>query len=497
MKYIKYLSFLLILLFPINAKANISLDCPSSGLPNTRIYCHIKSSAKVSSFEGRLFLDPKVAYFGITEGTDFNNETSYFNLIFTAKDSSVGGTAIAAFQIHIPQQLKAGDAFDVSLTGIKYKYINNNDLRLQNNLNSNIKIVAATTIPKTTSPSTSKTFNVVLDSNNGSNDKRTLSCSTTGSNCNIDLSTIVKPIKTASEFTGWGNTPSCTTGSLSSYRADSNTTLYACWKTNQTTPPIENNDNLYLKTLNIDGQVVEFSKFKFDYDLTVLYEIDSLDIQAEADEDVEVEVSGADELVVGDNTITIKLTANDDKTSNYIINVKRLNEGEVIKELSGDASLKSISLGKYEIEFSPTVVNYTVYIDSKTTSIPVVAQANEENASVLVEGNTNLKSGSLIKIIVTAEDGTTNTYNIDILVKESIIEQYKLYIIAGLGLILLLIILISINKAKKKDQKKKVKKPKVVKTKVPKTAPKSVSKPSSEPKSVPVDPKSQVEVLDI
>ena len=75
-----------------------------------------------------------------------------------------------------------------------------------------------------------------------------------------------------------------------------------------------------------------------EYELTVLYEVENLIINAiPVDESITVNLEEAYPLIVGDNTIEIKLTNDQDEESSYIIKVKRLNEGEEIRDISNDA----------------------------------------------------------------------------------------------------------------------------------------------------------------
>lgn len=504
MKYLKYLSFLLICFLPLKVNALISLNCDDPAKPNTEIFCHISSDRDITQFSTNIGVDTKVTYFGVIAGTSFENKTNNRNLIFS---STNGGTTIAAVKIYVPSNVANNSNFSIQLKDIKYVFKNETKERTQKDLSTTVRVVTRTTAPTTkkpniTVPGNQKTFTVTLDNNNGTNVKTTLSCNTTGSNCNIDLSKVKIPTKVGSTFAGWGNQTTCTTGNKSSYKADSNTTLYACWTTSATTENQKPEEVLYLKSLEIEDHVIEFSKFKFTYDLTVLYEVENLVINAEsATEGVKVDIENPETLEVGENKIIIKLASEDGKTSDYVINVKRLKEGEVIRELSSDATLKSISFGSYSVNFFPTVVDYTIEIDSKTTSLPVLAETTDANATFEIEGNTELTDKSLITVTVTAEDGTINTYSFHIAIKKSFItDNIKTIAIAG-ALLLLLIILLVINKLQKNKKNKKNDKKgttnKAPTKKVPSTAPKSVIKRAPKTATPNVDPKSKVEVLDL
>ncbi|MDD2208618.1 MAG: cadherin-like beta sandwich domain-containing protein [Bacilli bacterium] len=491
MKYLKYFGLILILLFPLKVNGLISFDCSGVAKPGSDIVCSIKSDTNITYFEGTLGVDSKGVYFGSTPGTGFTSESSQTDLKFRSDE---GSKSVATTYIHVPSSIKANTSFKMSLSNIKY--ILGGSENTQGKINTETSIVVATTKPTTTttaSANSPKTFTVILDSNNSENSKKTLSCTTSGSNCNIDLTSVTIPTKIGYAFAGWGNSILCTTGNLNSYKADSDTTLYACWKEAET----PNEENLYLQTLNIEGQDIGFSKFKFTYDLTVLYEVENLVITATAtSDDATVEIPEDTTLEVGENEIIINLTNDQGESSIYTIKVIRLNEGEEIRTLSSDASLSSVSLEPYTVDFSPTTFNYTIEIDSKTTELSVTAVPSSEYASYEVIGNTNLEEGSIIKIEVMAEDGTIIVYNFHISVKQNILEEYKLYILIAGALMLVLIIIVIIissnNKKKKKKAKKSLAPAKKEPTKTMKTVPKNVAPSKPTPPAAP-----EVEVLDI
>jgi hypothetical protein len=180
------------------------------------------------------------------------------------------------------------------------------------------------------------------------------------------------------------------------------------------------------------------------------------------------------DLDVGTNNIVITLT-NGSKTASYTIKVTRLKEGELIKTLSSDASLSNINIPGYNLSFDSTVTNYDLLVDYGTKSLTISATTTDSNARYTVAGNTDITDGSIVTVSVTAEDGTTNVYKINIKVK-TIIEQYKIYIIA-FGVIIFLILIYFIVKGK---QNRKTKKIENTSTKIP-TAnkiEKTVSKPT-------------------
>lgn len=257
------------------------------------------------------------------------------------------------------------------------------------------------------------------------------------------------------------------------------TTTTAKPTTTTTTTTNISDMKLYLKTLSIEGQKIDFSKFKTNYELKVLYDVDTLKLTAEpATKGTTVELPEDLSLQVGENNFEIKLT-DGTVTSTYTIRVTRLKEGEEIKEVSKDATLKVLTLSGYNINFSPTKTVYELKVKYNVKQIAVTATPNDENAKYVITGNTDIKNGSVIKVDVQAEDGTLISYKINI-TQETFFETFRLYFIIGAGAVLLILVaLIIVDKTK---NKKKVPKTTVVKKSagnVKKTS-KETSKPNVE-----------------
>lgn len=122
-----------------------------------------------------------------------------------------------------------------------------------------------------------------------------------------------------------------------------------------------------------------------------------------------VDVSDEDyNLITGARSITVKVVANTTTNNNT-------NKKEETKK-SSDATLKSITLERGSIDFKSDVTDYTVEVDKSVTSLGVKAVANDSKATVKIEGDDNFKVGeNIVKITVTAEDGTTKVYTIKVI----------------------------------------------------------------------------------
>ena len=126
----------------------------------------------------------------------------------------------------------------------------------------------------------------------------------------------------------------------------------------------------------------------------------------------------------GSNTAIITVTAQNGSTKNYIITIER--------GLSADATLSALSLssGSLNPSFAASTASYTSSIANTVTSITLTPTVNESYASVRVSG-TNVTSGNAsqaiamnvgqntVTVVVTAQNGSTNTYTFTITRAES------------------------------------------------------------------------------
>ena len=472
MKKLKYLlTMFCLILMPKVVKAEMHLICPNNVIGGNTLSCALEVTDKYKSVSGILDVPSTIKYVGIYGGTYTN--LSAENGLYLRNDKLVGADIIGYLHFDT-QEVANNTTIEIIIKSSSYVY--SDDTK---SAETDIKRLVTLTPKPTTTTAVTKTFKVALDANGGSGTYE------------------------GKTFTGWGSTKTCTTGSKSTYSVGKDVTLYACWidgttttttkapsgqttttttskpTTTTTTTTNISDMKLYLKTLSIEGQKIDFSKFKTNYELKVLYDVDTLKLTAEpATEGTTVELPEDLSLQVGENNFEIKLT-DGTVTSTYTIRVTRLKEGEEIKDVSKDATLKVLTLSGYNINFSPTKTVYELKVKYNVKQIAVTATPNDENAKYVITGNTDIKNGSVIKVDVQAEDGTLISYKINI-TQETFFETFRLYFIIGAGAVLLILVaLIIVDKTK---NKKKVPKTTVVKKSagnVKKTS-KETSKPNVE-----------------
>lgn len=221
-----------------------------------------------------------------------------------------------------------------------------------------------------------------------------------------------------------------------------------------TEEPAKSSDKA-LKTLEItpEGLDPEFDPETTTYTLTVGPDVEKLDIKAAPnDENAKVEITGNDALQPGDNVVKITVTAQDETTRIYNINVKKQ---ETVK-----LGLASIKINGYTLspKFSTGVYEYKVNVlDPSVTKIDISAEANNEDAKVEISGNSNLQNGeNTIVITVTSQDGTEKVVYQIYVNKSSMAgttnnkDNMALYIGVGVIALVIIIIIIIIIKSRKK-----------------------------------------------
>lgn len=231
---------------------------------------------------------------------------------------------------------------------------------------------------------------------------------------------------------------------------ESNTTVTVIDKTTtkKTTTTKKKSDNNNLKSISINNiELKDFNKDILVYSLTVENEVEKLNVKAvKEDNFANVSYNIPNYLEVGENEISIKVTAEDDTTKIYKIIVTRK------KEISSNADLKLVNIKGYNLKFDGASKTYHLKINYEDKKLDIECLTEDENATYEINGNENLKNGSIIKINVTAENKETQIYRIIISKekeeKQSIIPVIIFSIVIVVILIIVFVVL-KINKNKK------------------------------------------------
>ena len=214
-----------------------------------------------------------------------------------------------------------------------------------------------------------------------------------------------------------------------------------------------------LRDLKIENYDIDFSKDVMTYEVTVLKNVNQLDIKATpTDTDANVKINAPTTLEIGENTISIIVT-NDGNVKTYTIKVTKLDQED--KSL---ANLKYLKVEGYDLDFKPDKYEYDLKIGD-INRLNIEYEPSNPDATATDSGNLNLENHSIIKIRVTYTSGLTNVYRINIIkddleAKNSSVS--KIIIIVVIVLIIIAGIVIFIiqcrNKKNGKNNNKKSKK---------------------------------------
>ena len=213
--------------------------------------------------------------------------------------------------------------------------------------------------------------------------------------------------------------------------------------------------NKNLSSLEVVGYELSpyFNKNNLTYTVIIPEDVTSIEINAEPEaEGAIVRISGNTRLTRQENTVTVRVTAEDGTSRAYSITVLKAPE----------VNLKLDSLQIEGLELNPVFDEDTFYytsslVDTELTSLNVNAVASDETANVEVIGADNLVDGeNLINIIVSNDDETTiYQVNVDVdmlgekekevdnvITRVRKIINYALWGFAGFLLVIVLILII-------------------------------------------------------
>ena len=185
--------------------------------------------------------------------------------------------------------------------------------------------------------------------------------------------------------------------------------------------PLSTNANL--SSLSVGGYTLTpaFVAGITSYDIgEVPFEVSSLDVKYTAeDAGARVNVSG-NNLVVGENTVSVTVTAENGGTKTYTIKATRKQDPNYVA--SSNAALSSItpSIGQISPAFGSDVTEYIVYLpyESVGKAFSATGTAADAKANGVTSGEvTSLKAGeNTVNVVCKAEDGTEKVYKVTVVV---------------------------------------------------------------------------------
>ena len=155
----------------------------------------------------------------------------------------------------------------------------------------------------------------------------------------------------------------------------------------------KSNDNK-LKSLKINEINFNFKSNIYEYNLEVENEIEKVTLEAVPNYDrATVEYEPSYQLTEGINNIVVKVKAEDGTEQEYKINITRKSLGVLVSNIRIDDIVFDFNPNKYEYEIltSKDTLNFHVTLNKKTATSKIL-------------NNTNLKNGSVVRILVQDND---------------------------------------------------------------------------------------------
>ena len=184
-----------------------------------------------------------------------------------------------------------------------------------------------------------------------------------------------------------------------------------------TPEPSKKSSDSSLKSLGMSGYDYSpnFSSGRTEYSMTVGNGVTGLYVQAVPnDPKATYEISGDDHWDVGRNTVTIKVTAEDGSSTTYRVYVTR--ESAKVKSSDKNVDFRINNPHTITPAFSNGTNTYEVTVPYDVKKLDLTVVPFDKNASVRIEGNDKFSSEekNVVKIIVTAEDGSTKTITLNV-----------------------------------------------------------------------------------
>ena len=223
--------------------------------------------------------------------------------------------------------------------------------------------------------------------------------------------------------------------------------------------------NNYLKEITLDKGNILFNKNTLEYSTTVYYDVTKINVVATPEDSKATVTINSPNLLVGNNLITIVVKAENGATRTYKITVIRYDENVKMSDNNNISTLKVLG---HEIDFKPDVLEYDLTIKDEYALVFEVS-LEDPKSNYTIEGNKELKDGSIIKVISKSESGLDKEYKFNIH-KEKVKEDKKdnnnqnnhnIFIYTIIGFISGILITIIVTKIINKKNNNKLNKTKI------------------------------------
>lgn len=177
--------------------------------------------------------------------------------------------------------------------------------------------------------------------------------------------------------------------------------------------------NNNLKSLSINDKNISLNSSGA-YTFTVENDVASVNVNAATeDTKAKVEVIGGKNLKVGSNKVEVVVTAENNDIKTYTITVLRKNNDGELNNLSNNSNLKSLKVKNVTLVFKKEILEYSFEVENYITDLDITYQVEDSKATAVINEPNSLQFGiNKITILVTAENGNTSTYILNVTRKE-------------------------------------------------------------------------------
>lgn len=348
-----FITLIIILSLPLTMKAETysSLNCPDKSSPGKTINCQltITTETQVRGIKAKYKLPNIITYNNLSLTTDWTNHYSDKNgLVATKKNNYQKENNLGNLTLKIKNNAHINKDYVLSLTDIEISNINHNLISIED-ITTNITLVSndntlsqltltnGTLTPKFTQNTLTykstinnpKTIITAIANDTGAKVSGDIGEKNLNYGANLFKITVTSSLGEQRVYTIIVKRPLLNQNNDKKNNFNNNSNTIQESNTNSKTT--NKSSDASLKELSVKNYKIDFHQDKFTYDLTIDNSVTSIDINAIAnDPNASVEIDKTDDLQVGENTITIIVTAEDGTICKYILNINRKEQNQEI-----------------------------------------------------------------------------------------------------------------------------------------------------------------------
>jgi hypothetical protein len=172
--------------------------------------------------------------------------------------------------------------------------------------------------------------------------------------------------------------------------------------------------NNFLSAITLSSGTITFGKETGSYVVEVENNVTSITVGATVEDPKSTFVgNGTFDLKVYSNVLAVTVTAENQTTRTYTLDVVRKDELGFSRELSRDNALATLTLEGIDFGFAPDTTQYVLSVDTLVAALNVAAIVRDAKAKADYAAIANLELGqNVINIKVTAENGENRVYTL-------------------------------------------------------------------------------------